>query len=710
MEVYLGESRTHIVSPSIFMPPECLKEVRIETHYSTSRNDLVEEFYSPCAIRSTSYDRAVGYFRNSVIVLVRKSIASLARKGGKIRLICSPDLTEDEVLSFESGYDWRTKINETILATIEKALVDEYQGPSWGFIATLIANNNLDIHIAFRPNSSGIFHDKLGIFTDSHGDSVSFIGSANETISAWDIFGNHESIEVFCSWTADYERVRQHISYFDRLWNNIEPGVETIPFPQVARGRLAVAANPRGIEAAFDCATSYESKLHFPTPQLHQVRAISNWETNRFSGILAHATGSGKTITALFAISDWMESHGPVLILVPSELLLIQWAVEIDKFFAGKIPSRMTVGGGSTYWTKSDVIEGFTQSSGPPRIIVATIQTACKTEFLNRIIDGKHLLLVWDEVHWAGAPLYSGIFRLKAGGRLGLSATPKRYGDPEGTQKILDYFNGVVDVFNLADAIEAKRLCRYNYYVHPVQLTSEESKDWEKTTVEIHRGFARLKKADKALKNWPNYLKLLAIKRAKIVRQAHAKVELAANILSQYYSEGSRWLVYCDDQQQLGLVANAIRGKGLICSEYYSQMSGDRESTLQRLESLGGIIVAIKCLDEGVNIPSLTHALILASSRNPREYIQRRGRILRTSPEKYFAEIHDALVTPPSVELEGEPQDFSILVTELARAIRFSKNASNQSSLYSLFEIADKCGLKNVEELADAGIEEDNDA
>jgi superfamily II DNA or RNA helicase len=688
------------------MQEKSLQELNIGTHYSTNRNDLIEEFYSPCAMRSIGYDRAVGYFRNSIMILVRKPIAAFARQGGQIRLICSPDITENEVRSFRSGYAWRNIIDEITLATIEKALRDDYEGPIWRFIATLIACNNLEVRIAFRPGQAGIFHDKLGIFRDSGNNYVSFVGSGNETLSAWDLFGNHESFEVFCSWSKDHERVTEHIAYFERLWNNLELGVETIPFPKVARERLIIAADSDGVEAAFNKVPKKEGNELRKVPRLHQVRALSRWKENGYSGILAHATGSGKTYTGLLAIEDWVKNKGPVIILVPSELLLFQWLAEIQVYFGNEIPSVMVSGAGSVYWMKPQVVEGFTQKDGTRRITISTIQTASQFDFLNRIVCGNHLLIVWDEVHWAGAPTYSQILKLNAGGKLGLSATPKRYGDPEGTQKILDYFGGVVDTFSLAEAIESGSLCRYNYYVHPVHLSDAEGEEWNKLTKDISRNFSRLKPAEKAMNNLPEYLKQILIKRARIVKKAHAKVELAAKILKTNFSLSTSWLVYCDDQEQMGNVAQAIRDQGLTCSEYFSEMNGDREATLGRLNSLGGIVVAIKCLDEGVNIPSLTSALILASSKNPREYIQRRGRILRFSPGKHFAEIHDALVIPPAIENAEEPMGANLIKTELARAIRFSQSASNRNSLYELFAIADKAGLKNVDDLADSGTEE----
>jgi len=687
----------------------CLKEINIAKHYATNRNNLVSEFYAPCILRSTRYDRAVGYFRNSVMLLVGRSIADFAQNGGTIRLVCSPELTEEEIKAFQSGYEWRGTIDKAILRIVESALADVYERPAWQFIATLIARENLDIRIAFKPGHWGIFHDKLGLFYDHDGHVVSFIGSSNETASAWDPFGNHESFEVFSSWTADSARVNEHRSYFDRLWQNHEIGIETIPFPEVARDRLRIASNPAGLEAAIANVILPDVAKTIKVPQAYQTRAISAWKNNGYCGIIAHATGSGKTFTALLTIRQWLQERGPVLVFLPSELLVGQWYSEIQDVLRDENPTVMRVGGGFNSWKRPYVVEGFTQREGNPRITLATIQTASDDLFLNRITQGDHLLAIWDEVHWAGAPKYSSTLKISAGGRMGLSATPKRYGDPEGTEKLLEYFGGVVDVVTLADAIEAGRLCHYNYYVHTTELFEDEREEWQELSQDIRRAFARSNLENVRLSHMPEHIKLLLIKRSRIPKKARSKIELACRIIEKLFVEGSRWLVYCEDKEQMSSVAETFRHKGINCSEYHSEMIDDKTATLTRFDRLGGILVAIKCLDEGVDIPSASHSLILASSKNPREFIQRRGRILRKSPGKHFAEIHDALIIPPNEEDSTEPPEVNILKTELARALRFAQSAANYSSIYSLYEIADRAGIKNVEQIANSGLEEDID-
>jgi len=269
---------------------------------------------------------------------------------------------------------------------------------------------------------------------------------------------------------------------------------------------------------------------------------------------------------------------------------------------------------------------------------------------------------------------------------MGLSATPKRFGDPEGTNRLLAYFEGIAHSFTLADAIAAGRLCRYTYHVHPVELTQEEALEWRDMTRDIKRETARSPQSETGDLMLSERAKMLLIQRARILKRASAKVPLAVEVLKNYFEPGQRWLVYCDDQYQLKEVLSAIRGAGLPCDEYYAEMEGNKEATMAHFSTIGGILVAIKMLDEGVDIPTVDRALILASSRNPREFIQRRGRVLRVAPGKHYAEIHDALVVPPSGE--DEANDIAILKGELARAVQFAKSAANEAVKFWLRKLA----------------------
>ena len=162
-----------------------------------------------------------------------------------------------------------------------------------------------------------------------------------------------------------------------------------------------------------------------------------------------------------------------------------------------------------------------------------------------------------------------------------------------------------------------------------------------------------------------------------MIKKAQAKTPLARSVVTERYRPGQRWLVYCEDQEHLRDVVHELLDAGLPVTEYHSAMTGNRVATMRNFATNGAVVVSIRCLDEGVDIPDATHALILASSRNPREFIQRRGRILRTAPGKAYAQIHDAIVVPrPPLESSGR----SMILGELARAAEFANSAFTRAA------------------------------
>jgi len=691
-----------------------LDDLEIETHYSSSQANLIESFYKPCIQNSVAYDRTTGSFSTGIMALVQRSVAEFAKSGGKIRLVCSHELTQADIDSIEQGYDWRKSVERSISEAIQVGLSNDHGVRILNFVASLIAVEALDIRIAFKPGSKGIFHEKKGVFRDALGNVITFIGSINESWMAWDPSGNYENFEVFSSWGPERERANRHVEDFERLWANREPTLDVIHFPEVAKDKLRVKDNALDPVVAYD---DYERNLGplkigpKKEPLEHQLDGLNAWEKAGFKGILDHATGSGKTFTAIMAIKKWINSSGPALILVPSQLLLDQWYSEIRSIIDSPSTVPVRVGGGYSGWRNPGIVESLTADDpGNNSVIIATVQTARQKEFRDRVRGGPHLLIVWDEVHWAGANLNSEVLEIDFGGRLGLSATPQRYGDVEGTKKIMDFFGGVVHRFSLKDAITAGRLCQYNYFGHSVPLSDTEMDLWQELTVKINRAFARGSRGNEK----PIISKsteILIFQRSRVVKNAEAKIPLAGNILEQHYRAGDRWLVYCEDRGQLQRVVEEIRSRGLSCDQYYSYMDSDRSATLDKFVRFGGVLTAIRCLDEGVDIPEISHAIILASSKNPREFIQRRGRVLRTAPGKHLAQIHDAIVVPLASDIESqETQERNIVRAELARALKFAEDSANPSETFHLKSIASDLGIFDLDQVSNSDSSEEETA
>lgn len=680
-----------------------LSRLQFKTEYRSLKDDPAEEFYQPCLVNAHIYKRAVGYFRSTVFLVVGTSTLEFARHGGRISLICSPELSSEDIAGIAAGYAKRAEIIENILVSqIDTLLSDSDSSYQTRVLATLIAVDALNIKVALRSDRNGIYHEKIGVFKDSVGNSVSFKGSTNETWSGWHSEGNFESIEVFCSWRGGLEatRVENHERHFNNLWSGTDPDVEVFDFPERAVRHLKSMA----FKDIDEAAGSMPARTQKRRPEAHQTNALDGWEAAGRRGILEHATGSGKTFTAILAIRCQLERENPAIVVVPSRLLLEQWASELK----GEFPKAtiLLAGAGNNSWKSPNRLKGMTNTSRLPggRIVLATMQTASSDRFRAGVIQGQHLLLVADEVHQIGSPENSKILEINAGSRLGLSATPIRYGDPVGTQKIFQYFGGVIPPpFTLIDAIGCGRLVPYEYYPHAINLTAEEADEWKALSRIISLEVAKQKDEERGSPN--ERIKMLLIRRSRIAKKATKKVELAREVLRAEFKEGQHWLIYCEDSDQLTEVLRVTRDDGLSPIEYHSAMTGNRDATMAWFRTYGGPLVSIRCLDEGVDIPVVSHALILASSQNPRQFIQRRGRVLRKVPGKHLAVIHDAIVVPAS--LDDEPEQTSLLKSEMLRSMEFAKSAINKMAGAELRDIAANLGI-STDLLGDAGVEEDD--
>lgn len=710
-----------------------LRDLSIQRSYHKGhgKDDIAKDFYLPAVASAVTYDRAVGYFSSSIMLLAWPSLRQFVENGGRMRLLCSPVLSGEDEEAMRKAYSDAddAELAAALTTQFKELLASPSMGRPTAVLAALIANGVLDVRIAWvAPNASGrstrIFHDKVGILRDAAGDRIAFKGSMNETWPALSIDGNIESIDVFCEWRDDgeSERVKIEGAYFDEVWRGDWPDVVVKPLPESTRGEIISAADKaRWMEVVDDiCFDLDQASLWSPEaamsggrlPREHQVDALEAWTAAGRRGILEHATGSGKTFTALCALNASFLKGEVAIVVVPSDLLFEQWQEELEDAFGAQGVEILLCGAGNDSWRSGSLLRSWTRprdSGSPPRVVLTTLQTASSSLFVGLCAAGPHLFLVGDEVHRLGATEAMNVMRINAGARLGLSATPRRAGDPVGTAAVLDYFGGIIPPsFTLNDAIKAGALTPYAYHPRAVHLTAEEIEAWQDITRQIRRAYAS-GHSDK--NGWEPgaeaRFKMLLIRRARLAKQAKAKVPAAVDILLENYRAGDRWIVYCDDQDQLGEVSRELRSAGLSdVYQYHAAMAGDRGATLAYFEAAGGIVVSIRCLDEGVDIPAVTHALIIASSKNPREFIQRRGRVLRRYPGKMLGRIYDLLVLPAAGPDDDDGVFDSILHAELARAIEFGANAVNPGAVVELKRIAASMNL-DWEDFVGAGEEDD---
>lgn len=474
--------------------PDNLKALPLRLRYSTGRNNLVGEFFNPCLRVATNYDRAVGFFSSTLYLLIGVAVADFARRGGMMRIVCCPRLSDVDIRAMQEGYTARA-VGASLVRDMKSCFDDPVGKAVTTLLATLIASAHLDVRVAFRPGASGIYHDKVGLFEDADHSRVSFDGSANKSWSAWSDWGNYEAFHVFCDW-IEPNRVREDAAYFESLWANEEPGLVVMSFPDVAKERLEAIADPEGLNhAEATVLEALTADTHGPAggrPRLreHQTRVLEDWRAKLHRGIVVHATGSGKTLTGLEAATEALAVGYAVLVVVPGVTLLDQWR-DVATGYWGEDVRLLLAGAGHNEWRSRASLRNFLEP-GARRAVLVTIDTALSPEFLSKLRGLHPLMAVFDEVHRAGS------FRrrmllgdLDADWRLGLSATWEREGDDVGTAAILQYFEHVLrPEYTLADAVNDGYLSQYRYLIHVVQLTPEEQRTWLSVSQRISKAFA----------------------------------------------------------------------------------------------------------------------------------------------------------------------------------------------------------------------------
>ena len=644
---------------------------------STSSHNLFADFYIPCLSNSVLFRRASGYFSSAILSLAPLAYSDFFAAGGKVQLISSTQLTETDSLALTQPSQTPEEELEQLFTRLASASQssNSIQSLLTRLFASLLSAGQLEMKFALPKSGKGIYHDKFGIFLDGENNRVSFIGSANETAMAWAGNLNHEQIEIFSSLrTEDLDRIKHHEEGFERLWSNRASAINTVSVEDFDVDLLKqIPAEPvDSLLQEIRKELSHETWSGDVKSNLqlrgYQEQALASWADAGNKGVICFATGGGKTKTAISAISDWVSSNRVALVLVPSSLLLEQWRKELESWIPGA--NILSCGGPSpkSAWSKS--LHRFSQPSiEKPRIIVSTYSTASTGDFLDLLVDGEHLLVVADEVHRFGSADTRTIGnQLRSGGQLGLSATPDRAGDEAGTAAIRGYFGEDVKPFyRLNDAIHDGYLVKYDYRFLRVKLLEEEMAEWDKLTSAISTELAR---NDGEL---TDRLKKLAIRRARISKRARNKARVAAQTVKENFVAGDRWLIYCEGADHLAEVAEEVLnvGLGVAIMEYHSQNSDEHKRVIDFFERQGGVVLAIKCLDEGIDIPIINKAIILSSSTNPREYIQRRGRVLRTHPSKNSAQVWDLLTCTP----DGR----AISRTEVVRAEEFASGSRNRA-------------------------------
>lgn len=693
-----------------------LSDLYIAKEYRNLKCDVINDFYIPILSNAVMYKRAVGFFNSAALYEMAIGLKHLVEMQGKMELIVSPRLTEEDIQSITLGYKTREEV-------IERALLRDFDEPKsktefrkLNLLANLIAEGVLDIKVAFKinANSAGIFHEKIGIVIDTEGNKVAFTGSMNETYSG--LLQNYESIDVFCSWRdEDYDRVNIKENAFDNLWDNLDTAMEVIPFPNVAVEKLRSYKMEETGSLFVEIQKEDDSQdVFFKIPTTidlydYQREAIENWKNNNYCGIFDMATGAGKTFTALGALSSLsknLNNNIAVVIVAPYQHLVEQWVEDIIQFNVKPIVAYSYPG---QKWRKqfSDVVTAYNVGAINNFCVIATNATFSLNDFQSILQKfKKNFAFVVDEAHNFGAAKLSSLLPKKARYRLALSATIERFRDEEGTSKLRKYFGKTCISFSLKEAIQKGFLTSYYYHPVVVYLNADEYEQYKEITKTIIRnGGASQENIEKN-----PYIEMLLIKRARIISGCKEKVSKLVEVMKPYRTD-NYILVYCgatkydndsselkddDEVRQIEEVNKRLYyDLGMKVHKFTSEESKEERDEIKRMFASGTelqVITAIKCLDEGVNIPAIKKAFILASSTNPKEYIQRRGRVLRRAKGKEYAEIFDFITLPrplddvPFCSEEEISCDLSLVRKEFFRMIDFAETARNPFEIDKLKE------------------------
>ena len=678
----------------------------LDFHYSSMRDDVVSKLYRPCLRNSSLYRRGVGFFRSSAFRLMGRDLVEFCLNGGRMEILTSTDIDPKDHESAMEGYEL-----SSFYETLEEMLDDQVMREPTKLLCALVATGHLTIKIAVVPEG-GIYHDKVGYFQDSAEppNIVAFSGSGNETFSALrGKGGNVERYDVIWNWDDSWKvHGRRWKEGLDEDLEGESRGFDVLDFTEVEPSFIERHSISTEISDYLEDEDGKDLESSLPPLRDHQKEGLRMWRENGCRGILEHATASGKTISSLAAMEEHLDGGGNVIVLVPTRVLLRQWDEEISRYLPGPVIGRIGAGHKDT-----DMLSIMSRRSGSEQfILLSTIRSASSGKVgrrIRRLIDDSdsEVLLVVDECHNIGSEGSAGLCASRPHKSLGLSATPERMGDREGTARVFGLLGPSVHEFGLGDAMrhDPPLLTPYEYHIRTVGLTRQEQEEFDQLKIRISKYYAMWKSSDEPEKSQiKGKMEILIFKARRIIRGASGKLDAMMEILEEHFEKGQHWIIYCDTEEMLSLAESRIREIGIIPREYKSQMNAfSREQTLAAFERDGGLLLAMKCLDEGVNIPCISHGMVLSSTTNPREFVQRRGRMLRRSPGKEIAHVFDAFALPAE-----NAENTGFLLSELHRAKELAEESENRvTNVTEINLLIRKYGVTSVPELEMEVMEDD---
>lgn len=684
-----------------------LKDINIKQSYESGFDDLINDFYVPLLCEARYYDRIAGFFTSSSFAISSKGIYSLIENNGKMRLLISPKLNEKDIEAIINA----DKLMEDVLyESITKELLLEedlvikkhHQLLTW-----LLKNNYLEIRIVLVRSQEryldfaeiekrGIFHQKIGIVRDNEGNIVSFSGSINETLSAWN--ENIEEFKTFKSWEpSQLVYCESDINKFEDYWNGRRNNLYVSKLPKLIEQKLIEIA-PDDVSDIMRYFRRKNKKDDVKSISLfsYQRDAFNKWVSNDRKLLFEMATGTGKTRTAIACIEDVVKKGFAKIVIVstPQTTLSQQWKTEIESLLCPFEAVIFADGDNSWRSELSQIILELRIGIVSNCIVYTTHDTSSTDDFINTISDAidKRIdtIFIGDEVHALGSKNQRKALLEKYKYRVGLSATPSRWFDEDGTKLLEEYFNNSKYEFTIKDALITMNpltkkpfLSKFYYFPESTSLDEVETEKYEELSSKIKKYYHYKKEGEDN-----TYLERLLQDRADIIKNAKRKIIKLEEIIVRLGPSNIENTIIFVSPLQIDLVSSLLN-KYNILHQYFTQKQGkkpekrfgglsERQYILDLFKKkVVKVLLAIRCLDEGIDIPTADTAILLSSTTNPREYIQRVGRVIRQSPNKTSAAIYDLIVVPKiHSDFDQKIQD-----REFARIESIARNSVNNAEV-----------------------------
>lgn len=703
-----------------------LKDLNLPKSYTyTSKNEFDPfRFHLECLMNSNSLDLLLGYFSSSAIRLLSIGFASFIHRNGKIRLAINNILSQQDREVLEKGTQGNVPDDLIDITNLKelKTKLSEYNTHFFECLAWLISNKKIEFVIISPKDGNGISHYKEGVYSDGI-NQIAFSGSQNFT--AYGLTENLETLECFPSWISgnevrveekakrisdtielkrkdvlnylDIEEIKTEIALnfghkdLNELLINEKKLVEKIniinnsTFYQEVSSKLS------------EQISEYERTPRFPYkegPRDYQIEAYNNWVSNDYKGLFAMATGTGKTLTSCFCL---IEEYKKIkdqknIIVVPGIELINQWYEEL------KICNFKTIIKWSSNNSKliSDInyINLLLQDQKLNELnIVVTYDSFVSDRFLNIFKNKlKDFIVIFDETHNMGAEGFKlKLSQLNINKTIGLSATPLRLWDENNENEFIESFFNTrppyTYSYSMEEAINNKYLCKYHYEPFFVNFNDEEWEDYKKLTNQLHHIQEGEKINTKA-----------ALKRQLLKDQATNKNDAVIDIIKILCIKNNykNTLIYCpkgidketDDRFIYKLQDKIKDNFSFINTATFIGETKGRDLLLKDFENDDvHMLLAIKCLDEGVNIPKTMNAIFIASGQNYREFVQRRGRVLRNYKtenfKKDYADIYDIIVLPTINQFYNDKSIAErLIISEFKRLYEFYNLSSDKLKTY----------------------------